>query len=101
MERESGNLSKRKKGVGILVGIILVLLVGGLGFLSWWTWGTKPYSPTGKSEKITITPGTTVDQLAVELQQRHLIRSAWAFGIWRIQSKMILRCMLVIIYWHL
>ena len=38
-----------------------------------------PYSSTGNSEKITITSGATVDQLADELQQRHLIRSAWAF----------------------
>ena len=61
------------------MGIILVLLVGGLGFLSWWTWATKPYSSTGNSEKITITAGTTAAQLAEELHQRHLIRSAWMF----------------------
>jgi UPF0755 protein len=50
-----------------------------MGFLAWWSWATKPYSLTGNSEKITITPGTTAAQLAEELQQRHLIRSAWAF----------------------
>lgn len=61
------------------MGVILVLLVGGFGFLSWWTWAIKPYSTTGNSEKITITQGTTADQLAEELQQRHLIRSAWVF----------------------
>jgi len=59
--------------------VILVLLVGGMGFLSWWSWATKPYSPTGNNEKITITQGTTVAQLAEELQERHLIRSAWMF----------------------
>jgi len=78
VERESGNLFRRKKTVGILIGII-VLLVGGLGFLSWWTWATKPYSSTGNSEKITISSGTTAAQVAEELQQRHLIRSAWVF----------------------
>ena len=62
------------------MGVVLVLLVGGFGFLSWLTWAKAPYSLTGKSEKITITPGTTVDQLALELQSRHLIRSAWVFG---------------------
>ncbi|HWQ40484.1 MAG TPA: endolytic transglycosylase MltG [Desulfosporosinus sp.] len=72
-------MSNKKKTMDIRIGIILVLLVGGLGFLSWWTWATKPYSPTGNSEKITITSGTTAAQLAEELQQRHLIRSAWAF----------------------
>ena len=61
------------------MGFILVLLVGYLGFSSWWAWATKPYSPTGNSEKITITPGTTAAQLAEELQERHLIRSAWVF----------------------
>ncbi|HUS88365.1 MAG TPA: endolytic transglycosylase MltG [Desulfosporosinus sp.] len=61
------------------MGFILVLLVGYFGFSSWWAWATKPYSPTGNSEKITITPGTTAAQLAEELQQRHLIRSAWVF----------------------
>ncbi|MDR3586665.1 MAG: endolytic transglycosylase MltG [Desulfosporosinus sp.] len=60
-------------------GVILVLLVGSLGLLSYWTWATKPYSPTGNSEKITISPGMTVEQLAVKLQQGHIIRSAWAF----------------------
>lgn len=61
----------------VLRWVILVLLVGGMGF--WWSWATKPYSPTGNSEKITITPGTTAAQLAEELQERHLIRSAWVF----------------------
>ncbi|WP_243450192.1 endolytic transglycosylase MltG [Desulfosporosinus sp. Sb-LF] len=72
-------MSRKKKTVGMLIKIILVLLVGGLGFMSWWTWATKPYSSTGVSEKITISPGTTATQLAEELQQRHLIRSAWMF----------------------
>ncbi|MDR3543335.1 MAG: endolytic transglycosylase MltG [Desulfosporosinus sp.] len=60
-------------------GIILVLVVVSLGFLSCWTWATRPYSSTGDSEKITISQGMTVDQLAEKLQQRHIIRSAWAF----------------------
>lgn len=61
------------------MGLILVLLMGGVGALSWWNWATKPYSPTGDNEKITIAMGTTVPQLADELQKRHLIRSAWMF----------------------
>lgn len=73
------NMSKKKKTVGILSWIIIVLLLGSMGFLSWWSWATKPYSPTGNNEKITISPGTTASKLAEELQQRHLIRSAWAF----------------------
>lgn len=61
------------------MGVILVLLVGFMGFSAWWAWAQKPYSLTGNSVKITITPGTTAAQLAEELQQRHLIRSTWAF----------------------
>lgn len=70
--------TKKKRWVSFR-GALLVLLVGGFGLLGWWTWATKPYSSTGNSEKITIAPGTTVDQLAEELQQHQLIRSAWAF----------------------
>ncbi|MDR3599000.1 MAG: endolytic transglycosylase MltG [Desulfosporosinus sp.] len=62
-------------------GILLVLLVGSLGLFTWWTWATKPYSSTGNSETITITQGTTLDQLAEELEQDHLIRSAWVFRL--------------------
>lgn len=79
VERESETMSPRKKTRRSLIGFILVLLVGGMGLLSWWSWATEPYSPIGKSEKITISPGTTAAQLAEELHQRHLIRSAWMF----------------------
>lgn len=65
--------------MSILRWVIVILLVGGMGFLSWWSWATKPYSLTGNNEKITIAQGTTAAQLAEELQQRHLIRSAWVF----------------------
>ncbi|TGE37851.1 endolytic transglycosylase MltG [Desulfosporosinus fructosivorans] len=74
-------MSRKKKTAGTskLVIIIFVLLIGGVGFLSWWSWATKPYSTTGESEKITINSGTTAAQLAEELKERNLIRSAWAF----------------------
>lgn len=74
-------MSRRKKTAGTskLVILFFVLLIGGVGFLSWWSWATKPFSTTGDSEKITINSGTTAAQLAEELHERNLIRSAWAF----------------------
>ncbi|WP_348980963.1 endolytic transglycosylase MltG [Desulfosporosinus sp. BG] len=88
MERERGNMSpkRKKRQWKSFRGVILVLLVGGFGFLSWWSWATKPYALTGNSEKVTIAPGTTADQLGGELQQRHLIRSAWVFK-WLAKSR--------------
>ena len=72
-------MSPKNETRRILKGFMLVLIVGGIGFLAWWNWATKPYSSTGNNEKITIAQGTTAAQLAEELQRRHLIRSAWAF----------------------
>jgi len=71
--------NRTKKMQKSFKGVILVLLVGSLGFWSCWTWATQPYSPSGNSEKITISQGMTVEQLAEKLQQRHIIRSVWAF----------------------
>ncbi len=67
--------AKRKSSMGF----ILVLVVLCFGFLTWWSWATKPYSSTGNPEKITIAPGTTAAKLAEELQERQLIRSALVF----------------------
>lgn len=61
------------------VWVIIVFLVGGVGFLSWWAWASKPYSTTGQSERLTVNPGTTTAQLADQLEEDHLIRSAWVF----------------------
>lgn len=71
---------KRKKSNSRGV-FIFVLFIGGLSLLSWWKWATESYSSTGAGEKITISSETTITQLAKELQQRHLIRSAWAFRV--------------------
>lgn len=79
IERERENMSPRKKKKRGIMGFILVFLIGGMGFLAWWNWALRPYSSTGDCVKITVNPGTTAAQLAEELQQRHLIRSTWAF----------------------
>ncbi|AFQ42991.1 endolytic transglycosylase MltG [Desulfosporosinus meridiei] len=74
-------MARKKKTMGILTWIILLSVVGGFGVLSWWSWATKPYSTSGNSVKITISPGTTAAQLARELQERQLIRSAEMFQL--------------------
>ncbi|HZK56332.1 MAG TPA: endolytic transglycosylase MltG [Desulfosporosinus sp.] len=80
MESEREIMTPRIKiGRNIYMGFILVLLVGGIGIMTWWSWATKPYVPVGDNEKITIAMGTTVPQLAEKLQERHLIRSALMF----------------------
>ncbi len=78
-ERERENMSPRKKKKRRIRGFILVFLIGSMGLPAWWSWASEPYSSTGDSVKITVHPGTTVAQLAEELQQGHLIRSTWAF----------------------
>jgi len=72
-------MARKKKTIGIFTWIVLLSLVGGFGLLSWWNWANMPYSTSGNTEKITIVSGTTAGQLAEELQERHLIRSAWVF----------------------
>lgn len=79
VERESGNVSRKKKSGGLRAVIIFLLLVGSIVLLTWWSWASKPYSKTGSDVNITINPGTTADQLADELEQRHIIRSAVLF----------------------
>ncbi|KJR48562.1 protein YceG like [Desulfosporosinus sp. I2] len=49
--------------------------------MSWWSWAIQPYSNASNSMKITIAPGTTAAQLAEELEQHQLIRSAWMFKL--------------------
>jgi UPF0755 protein len=67
---------KRKVKPGL---IIFLLLIVGLG--SWWQWANTPCSATGKTEQITVVPGSTLHLVAKELEQRKLIRSASAFSL--------------------
>lgn len=60
---------------------LIVFLAGGLGLLSWGNWALQPYSAAGADQKITIAPGTTAGQLAEELRERQLIRSAFMFKL--------------------
>ncbi|MDD2234779.1 MAG: endolytic transglycosylase MltG [Desulfitobacteriaceae bacterium] len=59
--------------------IIFLLFIVSLG--SWWQWVNIPCSATGKTEQISIEPGSTLHLVAKELEQRKLIRSASAFSL--------------------
>ncbi|HWQ89153.1 MAG TPA: endolytic transglycosylase MltG [Desulfitobacteriaceae bacterium] len=65
---------KRSVGSGIL---IIMLFIAGLGY--WWHWATYPCSATGQAEVLEVLPGTSLNLLAKELEERRLIRSASAF----------------------
>lgn len=58
--------------------LALAVIAGGV----WWSWATQPYSASQKtSEIVAITSGMSATQVGVELERRHLIRSARAFSI--------------------
>jgi UPF0755 protein len=78
-------VSRKKKSRSLQAGFILLLL-GSLVLVTWWSWASQPYSSTGNSVKVTITSGTTTDQLSEELEKHHIIRSAWLFR-WLVRSQ--------------
>lgn len=70
----------RRLKIGIIALIILLSLVI-LGGGVWWSWATQAYSKQDTTEMIAITPGMTANQVGMELERRHIIRSARAFSI--------------------
>ncbi len=58
---------------------IIIFLLFMVGLWTWWQWALTPYSATGKEELILVTPGSTLNLVAKELEQRKLIHSASAF----------------------
>lgn len=71
----------------ILSSLLILILLAGSGGAFWWNWATKPYGESGKTEIFAVTPGMNASQIAQELEQRHLIRNAWAFRVLASQQK--------------
>lgn len=60
---------------------IAVLIVIALGLVLFWAYQASRPAPGGKSIRFTIKSGETVKQLAQDLQDKHLIRSAFMFEV--------------------
>lgn len=70
-------MGRLKFGIIALIILLSLTILGGV----WWSWATKAYSKQDTTEMIAITPGMTANQVGMELERRHIIRSARAFSI--------------------
>lgn len=57
----------------------ILILVAGLCFLAWWQWAQEPVTKTAKYVSLTIAEGATTAQVAQELEDKNIIRSALVF----------------------
>ena len=56
-------------------------LAGVLAAWNWWQWALKPYAAGHAAQEVlTVSPGMNTRQIASDLENRHLIRSAWVFS---------------------
>lgn len=68
----------------LILGIVLVVLVVGSTIIvrQKYTDGLKPVNSSTQSQTITIKSGATVAEIAKMLEEKRLIRSAWAFKLY-------------------
>lgn len=72
----------RKKKIGVFsTGILIALLIGAAAVWLWWDSALQPYgdASTAEVQIFTVSPGMTAAEVAIELENRELIRSAEAF----------------------
>jgi len=67
---------KRIVALVVLLGIITTAAAW-----SWWHYAQKPISETAKESVFVVEPGMTAEDVAAELEQQGIIRSALAFNI--------------------
>lgn len=75
-------MERRKKRNPLIGLLILIIILGGLGFFGfkWYiNYLQSPLDKNGKQIAFVINPGETVSDVAVELEQKGIIRSATAF----------------------
>lgn len=67
----------------VLAAVLLVLGVGGMvASHHFYSHGLEPVSSSPKVQVFTVKQGSTVKQIAADLEKAHLIRSAWAFQLY-------------------
>ncbi len=68
----------------LVIGILLLVLAGGATIIvrQKYTEGLKPYSTSTTSQTVTVESGATVAEIADLLEEKRLIRSAWAFKLY-------------------
>ncbi len=75
------------KLAAIIFSVLLVIALGSI-FVIRQTYldEIKPVSASTESQLVTITPGSSVNEIAELLEQKRLIKSAWAFE-WHVRSR--------------
>lgn len=70
---------KVKRGPAILIGVVLLIIVGGFGLHAWYNRNLGPVSSSTAIVYLPIPSGSSLQDIAGDLKDAHLIRSATAF----------------------
>ncbi len=70
---------KPLKKKGLVNYVLILILIAGLGGWGWWQWAKQPASTDKQVVNFTINQGATTAQVAQELENKKLIRSAIIF----------------------
>lgn len=66
----------------LATGLLVVILIGVIWVRYTYTRDLQPVSSSQKTQIVTIAEGSSVKQIAAQLQDQRLIRSAWAFELY-------------------
>ena len=82
MTLQKGGGRKKRKLRYFLFGILAVLLLAATGLFGWYTWATGPRSADETKQSFLIQKGETLPLIARNLEDKKLIRSAFAFELY-------------------
>lgn len=66
----------------VKVGVAIIIAIWGIGAVAWYQFSLRPVNGGDHSKLVIIETGTSVDNIADNLQQEKLIRSATAFKLY-------------------
>src|SRR5579884_2338295 len=67
----------------VLIAVVVALIIAGTALaVHVYNKDLKPVSSSQTAQIFTISPGSSVTEIANQLQKQHLIRSAWAFELY-------------------